>query len=156
MGGGPTLQNGGHYNLQRPSEARGLDGESRSEERIHHHLNSSPPPTVSEVQSGRNALTVYLSPIWPLLCPMDIHQGNEAPDDTAEIIGNQDNNLYRRHAYPGGDKRGGKSTPKSVAVSPGSSELHCQSREVVSGPSTKTGIPRVIGGLAESPAQTAR
>ena len=131
----------GHSNPERPSQARRLDGESRSEGCIFHHPNSSPSPAVSEVQSRRALLSVHLPPIRPLLCPMDIHQGNETSDDYAEIPGNQDNSLYRQHAYSGKDKTGDKSTPGSVAVPPGSSGLHCQSGQVLPGPSTGVGIP---------------
>ena len=69
-------------------------------------------------------------------------------------MGSQDNNLYRRHAHSGRNKRGGESTPGSVAVPPGSPRVHCQSREVIPGPNTGTGIPWVVCGLAESPTQT--
>ena len=69
-------------------------------------------------------------------------------------MGSQDNNLHRRHAHSGRDKRGGESTPGSVAVPPGSPRVHCQSREVIPGPNTGTGIPWVVCGLAESPTQT--
>ena len=66
----------GYCNPERPSQTRRLDGESRSEGCILDHPNSCPSPAVSEVQSRRALLSVYLSPIRPLLCPMDIHQGN--------------------------------------------------------------------------------
>ena len=106
--------------------------------------------------SGRALLSVHLPSIWPLLCSMGIHEGNETADNSSEIMGNQDNHLLRRHAYLGKDERGGKSTPGSVNVSPGSSRLHCQSGEVTLEPSTGAGIPGAVGGLARSATQTAR
>ena len=142
----------GHSNPERSSQARRLDGESRSEGCILHHPNSSPSPAVSEVHSRRALLLVHLPPIRPLLCPMAIHQGNETSDDSAEIMGNHDNSLHRQHTYSGKDKTGDKSTPGSVAVPPGS----CGSGQVLPGPSTGVGIPWFIGGLTESSTQTFR
>ena len=131
MGGGPTLQNGGDCYSEGPFEIRGLDGKSGPEGCLLYHPNSSITSTVTEVHCEGDVLPIHLSPFQPLLCPMDFHQGNETSNDTAEIMGSQDNNLHRRHAHSGRDKGGGESTPGTVAVPPGSPRVHCQSREVI-------------------------
>ena len=143
MGGGPSLQNGGDCYSEGPSEIRGLDGKGGSE-----GPNSSLTSTVTEVHHEGDVLPIHLSPFRPLLCPMDFHQGNETSNDTAEVMGSQDNSLHRRHVCSGRDKGGGESTPGSVAVPPGSPRVYCQSREVIPGPNTGTGIPWVARGLA--------
>ena len=78
---------GGHYNPAGPSEAWELDGESRSE--VYFTIPIS--PGVSEVNNITNSHVFNRL----FLCPMDIHQGIEASDDTVEIMGNQNNSLHR-------------------------------------------------------------
>ena len=104
VGGSTSLQNGGYYNPTGPVEAWRLDGESRSEGCILHHPNSPSPSAITEVLSRHSLLPVHLPPFQPLMCPMDIHQSDEAFDETTEDMGHQDNNLHRQHAYPGGTK----------------------------------------------------
>ena len=145
---------GGDCYFEGPSEIRGLDGKGGSEGCLLYHPNSSLTSTVTEVHCEGDVSPIHLSPFRPLLCPMDFHQGNETSNDTAEVMGSQDNNLHRQHAHSGRDKGGGESTPGSVAVPPGSPRVHCQLREVMPGPNTGTGIPWVVRGLAESPTQT--
>ena len=156
VGRGPTFQNGGHCDPERSSEAGRLDGEGRSERCLLHHPNSSPSSAASEVQSGREMLSVYLPSIRPFLCPMDIHEGNKTFDDSVEIMGNQDNSLHRGYADHGEDKRGDKSTHGSVSVSPRSSGLHCQSGEISPDSSTRAGISWAVGGLFESSTETTK
>ena len=81
VGRSPTLQNGGHCDPERSSEAGRLDGEGRSERCLLHHPNSPPSSAASEVQSGGAMLSIHLPSIRPLLCPMDIREGNETFDD---------------------------------------------------------------------------
>ena len=79
------------YNPTGPLEAWRLDGESRSERCRLHHPNSPPPSAVPEVLSGQGLLPVHL-PFRSLMCPMDIHQGDDTFDDSTEVMGYQDNN----------------------------------------------------------------
>ena len=76
MGGGPILQNGGDWYSEGPSEIRGLDGKGGSEGCLLYYPNSSLKSTVTEVHRGGDVLPIHLSPFWPLLYPMDFHQGN--------------------------------------------------------------------------------
>ena len=56
---------------------------------------------------------VATSSFWSLVCLMDFHQGDEAFDNTGEVMGHQDNSLHQQHAYSGlGPKRRRHSTWK--------------------------------------------
>ena len=66
---------------------RRLDGESRLEGCLLHNLHSQSSPTVPQIQSSQSLLPVHLPPIRPVLRPMDIHQGDEAIDDSAQVTG---------------------------------------------------------------------
>ena len=91
---GVESQDGRHSNTVGPLNTRRLDGEDRFKGCILHHSNSPSPPASPEVHSGGSRVPIHLSPLRPIMCSVDICQGDEAFDDTAEVMGNQDNYLY--------------------------------------------------------------
>ena len=90
----PSFQDGRLPSIAGPCKMRGLDGEGRSEGCILHHSNSPSSPITSEVCSGESPVPIHLPPLRSLMCPMDIHEGDEAIDDAAKVMGDPDNNLY--------------------------------------------------------------
>ena len=52
-----------------------------------HPRHSSMSPTTSEICSGESPVPIHLPPFRSLVCPMDIHQGDEAINVTAKIMG---------------------------------------------------------------------
>jgi len=53
-----------------------------------------------EVYSGQQLLSIHLLPIRPVLCPMDLYQGDEASDGLVESMGHQDSDLpYNRFCF---------------------------------------------------------
>ena len=94
LGGISSFQDGGYPNIAGPLKTRGLDGEGRSEGCILHHPNSSPSSTTSEVCGRESPVLIHLPPLRSLVCPMDIHESDKAINDTAEVIGSLNNNIY--------------------------------------------------------------
>jgi len=156
VGRNATFQNGGHPDPEGPVENRGLDGEGRLEGCLLHNSHSQSSPAVSPVPSSRSVLPVHLPPIRPVLCPVDIHQGDETTDDSAEVMGYQDNSLYRRHADTGRFQGRGNTTPRSTVVSAGSSGVYDQFREVSPMPFSRNRISGFTGGLPRHSTQTPR
>ena len=157
VGGSSPLQNGGYCNIERPPETWGLDGEGRPEGCLLHHSNSPIPSTVSEIYSGRELFPIYLSPVQPVMCPLDIYKSGETSDGPSEGMGQQDNYIHRRYADPSRVQGASSTTLVSVVVvSSRSPRLHCQQREVsvVSSPGAR--VPRVVGGLTKSSTQVAQ
>ena len=156
VGGCSSLQNGGHCHTKRPPESQGLDGEGRSEGCILHHSNSPSTSAVPKVHGQRPLFPVHLSPVWPVMCPLDIHKGNETFDGPPEGMGSQDNYIYRRHVDPGRVQGIGNSAPGSVVVSPRGSGFHCQQGKVPPMPIPGTGISGIASRLTEPATQTAQ
>ena len=92
MGVHGTFQNGGNPNPEGPSIIRGLVCESGSERCLLHNPDRLWPPTVPEVYAGGGEVSVHMPPFRPVLCPS---QSTEASDDTAPVMGGQDNCLHR-------------------------------------------------------------
>ena len=78
MGGTPTLQNGRYGDTQRTTKGERLDGEGGPQGCILHNPNSHCPLTLPEVCCGAGTLSVHLPPIRSVVCPMGIHQSDEA------------------------------------------------------------------------------
>ena len=78
MGGTPALQNGRHGDIQGTTEGEQLDGEGRPQRCVLHNSNTCRSPTLPEVHSGAGTLSVHMSPFWPVVCPMGLHQSDEA------------------------------------------------------------------------------
>ena len=97
LGGDSPFQDEGNSYPSGSAAPRGLDGTSGLEGCLLHHPHPTGPPTVPEVHGGRDLLPVHLPAIRPVLCPMDLRQGDAAIDDPAGVMGYQDNHLYRRH-----------------------------------------------------------
>ena len=84
--------------------------------------------TTSEV-CGRGS-PIHLSPFRSLVCSMDIHEGYEAIDGTAEVMGSPDNKLCRRYADLGSDQGEGNTALGSSPVPSRSSGFLDQLREI--------------------------
>ena len=98
---------GGNLYLEGPPETRGLVREGGSERCLPHSSHRLKPPAVPKVHAGQGELPVHMPPLWPVLCSPHIHQGDEASDDSVEIMGGQDNRLHQRHVDSGRDFRTG-------------------------------------------------
>ena len=153
LGGDPPLQDGGNSYPSGSPPPRRLDGESGFEGCLFHHPHPPGSPEISEVHGGRDLLSVHLPAIRPVLRPMDFHQGNETINDSAEVMGYQDNYLYRRHVDTGQLQGGGHTTPGSTCTPPGIPGLHHQSGEITPIPSPGNRISGTDCGLAGHPAQ---
>ena len=119
LGGDPPLQDGGNSYPSGSPPPRRLDGESGFEGCLLHHPHPPGSPEIPEVHGGRDLLPVHLPAIRPVLRPMDFHQGNETINDSADVMGYQDNYLYRRHVDTGQLQEGGHTTPGSTCTPPG-------------------------------------
>jgi len=95
-----------------------------------HNSHSQSSPAVPQISGRQSFLPIHLPPIRPVLCPMDIHQGDETTNDPAQVMGYQDNSLYRRHVDTGWFPGRGNTTPWNTDVSAESSGVHDQSREI--------------------------
>ena len=153
LGGDPPLQDGGNSYPSGSPPPRRLDGESGFEGCLFHHPHPPGSSEISEVHGGRELLPVHLPAIRPVLRPMDFHQGNETINDSAEVMGYQDNYLYRRHVDTGQLQGGGHTTPGSTCTPPGIPGLHHQSGEITPIPSPGNRISGTDCGLAGHPAQ---
>ena len=145
----PPLQNGGHCHTEGPPESWRLDGEGRPEGCLLHHPHSSSTSAISEIHRQQTVLPVHLSPFWPFMCPLDIHEGNETSDGPSECMGSQDNYIYRRYADPGGVQGVSSTTTGNIVVPPRGTRVHCQQREIPFVPNPEVGVPGVASGLAE-------
>ena len=145
-----TLQDGGHWNLTRPDTAQGLDSESGSEGCILHYSNSPISPTISKVYGRQGSMPVYLCSIRPLVWPMEFQVMKlvmtVVKSQGIRIIIYIDDILILESNSASG----------SGGVSPRGLGLHCQSGEILLGPSTGAGVFGNVGGLAKSPTQVAR
>jgi len=52
-------------------------------------------PTVSEFYGVQQLLSIRLPPIRPVLCPMDLYQGDETSDGLVESMGHKHSDLHR-------------------------------------------------------------
>ena len=95
MGGTPALQNGRYGDTQGTIEGERLDGDGRPQRCILHNPNTHRPPTLPEVHSGAGTLSVHMPPIRPVMCPMGIHQSDEACGDLLMCQGGANDSLYR-------------------------------------------------------------
>ena len=116
MGGIPSFQDGGYPNIAGPHKTRELDDEGRSKGCILHHPNSSPSSTTSEISGRESPVSIHLPPLRSLVCPMNIHKGDETSDDTAEVMGSPNKYLYQRHADLSADQGGGNSALGSSPI----------------------------------------
>ena len=98
-------------------------------------------------------LPILMPPIQPVLYPMDIYQGNEASDGSLEGMGHQNSDLHRRHAATVRVQGDSSTTLESVDIPPRFPRLHSQQGEVYSVPIPGAGVPRVVSGFTEPPAQ---
>ena len=78
VGGTSALKDGRYGDTQGTVEGERLDGEGRSERCLLHHSNACRSSTISKVQGEITTLPVHLPTIWPVVCPMGLHQGDEA------------------------------------------------------------------------------
>ena len=130
MGVCRTLQNGGNLYPERPPETRGLVCEGGPEGCLLHSPHRPWPPAIPEVHAGQGELPVHMPPLRPFLCPPHLYQSDETSDDPPEVMGGQDNYLYRRYADSGGDFRTGISTPRDPTGDIAIPGVYHQSREV--------------------------
>ena len=89
MGGTQALQDGRHGDTQGTAEGERLDGEGRPQRCILCNPNTHRSPTLPEVHSGAGTLSVHMPPIRPVVCPMGIHQSDEAHCDLPPCQGVQ-------------------------------------------------------------------
>ena len=75
MGGTPVLQNVRYGDTQGVTEGEHLDGEGEP------HSSQSQYTQLPEVHSGAGTLSVHMPPSWPVVCPVGIHQRDEARCD---------------------------------------------------------------------------
>ena len=95
VGGTPTLQNEGDGDTQRIVEGKRLDGEDRPQRCLLHHSDSLRSSTISEVQGEPGTLPVHLPALRPIMCPMGVHQGDEANSYLPTGHGSTYDSLYR-------------------------------------------------------------
>ena len=156
MGRAPALQDGGHGNSQGATEAERLDGEGGPKRCLLHHTDTCRSPTFPEVYSEAGTLSVYMPTIRPVVCPMGIHQSDEARHHPPPGYGCAYDSLYRRHTdsrgipFPGGGPSG--STDASVDR-PG---VHHQCTQINHHPDPEDRVPGSPGGLHLTTPEPAR
>ena len=153
MGGDPPFQDGGNSYSSGSAPPGRLDGESGPKGRLLHHSHLQGPPELFEVHGRWDLLPVHLPAIRPVLCPLDLHQGDEANDDSAEVMGHQNNHLYQRHVDTGQFQEGSLPTLGSACVPPRGTGLHHKLGEITFVPSPGNRVSRTDGGLIGHPTE---
>jgi len=97
----PSTSNERHGDTPGMTEDKQLDGEDRSKRCLLHNPSTPQPPIVSEVHVGARVLSVYVPTIWPVLCSMDVHQGDEANSNLPMQYGSAHDSLHRQYTHDG-------------------------------------------------------
>ena len=90
-----ALQDGGNLHPEGPVEVRGLACEGGSERRLLHSSHRDQSSAIPEIYARGEELSVYLPPLWPILCTLHLHQSTEASNDPSQVLGSPNNRLYR-------------------------------------------------------------
>ena len=114
LGGTPTFQNGRYGDTQGTTERERVDGEGGPQRCILHNTNTHRPPTLPEVHGGTGTLSVHLPPIRSVVCPMGIHQSDEAHCNLPTCQRGENDRLYRRYSADGRHSGTGKESSGSV------------------------------------------
>ena len=147
VGGTPALQDGRYGDTQGTVEGERLDGEGRSERRLLHHSNTCRASTISKVQGETTTLPVHLPTIRPVMCPMGVHQGDEAPCHPPTEYGSTYDSVYRRHAADGRVHQSGRGTSGSPDILADRSGLCHQYTQVDHNPNSADRVSGYAGGL---------
>ena len=130
MGDYRALQDGGNLHPEGPVKVGGLVCEGGSERRLLHSSHRDQSSAIPEIYARGEELPIHLPSLWPILCPPHLHQSTEASNDPSQVLGSQDNRLYRRYAGPGRISGSSISAPGNPAVGTPGSGLHYQLGEV--------------------------
>ena len=116
VGSPSALQDGGHGDTQRTVEGKRLDGEGGSQRCLLHNSDAYESSVIPEVHAGERTLSVHLPTIRPLLCPMGIHQSDEAHSYLPSEHGSSHDCLHRRHSANGGFTRPSGESPQGLDI----------------------------------------
>ena len=92
-----ALQDGRSPSSAIPYPTRGLDGQTRPEERIPSGSNRPKLPPVSPVPMAGEHISVQMPPIWPISCTMSVYEVAKASDRPTTPTWNQTDYLPGRH-----------------------------------------------------------
>ena len=97
MGRDPSLQDGGLIHSPRSAEAGRLASKGGLEGCIPNGTGMPRTPMLPTIHHRRSDLSVHLPSLRSFMCPVGFHQDDEGSGDLAQVMGDQDNHLYRRH-----------------------------------------------------------
>ena len=148
MGETPALQNGRYGDTQGTTEGERLDSEGGPQRCILHNPNTHRPPTLPEVYSGAGTLSVHMSPIRTVMCPLGIHQSDEARCNLPTRQRGANDSLYRRYSIDGGHCSSGSESFGSIDFPADRPGVHHQCAEVYYYPIPTDRVPGPEGGLS--------
>ena len=90
-----ALQDEGNLHPEGPVEVGGLVCEDGSERRLLHSSHRDQSSAIPEIYARGEELPIHLPSLWPILCPPHLHQSTEASNDPSQVLGSQDNLLYK-------------------------------------------------------------
>ena len=117
-----------HFKMEGISTLKdlGLVCEGGFERRLLHSSYRGQSSATPEIYARGEELPVHLPPLWPILSPLHLHQSTEASNDPSQVLGSQNNHLYRRYTGPGRISGSSISAPGNPAVGTPDSGLHYQ------------------------------
>ena len=125
-----TFQNGRYSHVERPSKARRLSGQDRSQGRVFDRSNLEGSSKVFTFSMEGNIVKVCLPSIWASYSTQGFHQTYETCSSHVEAEGSAPNYIFRRHVDHGRVSQPG-TPPCSVSPeSTGKSTFCCQQPQI--------------------------
>ena len=106
-----AFQDGRSTSAGRFAAIRGLDDESGPKGCLLCGPNPSGQPTLAQFPLGRQAVQIYMPPLWPVLCSSYLYESSKTCGSLSEEERNSANYLHRRHPHNGSVTSSGPSAP---------------------------------------------
>ena len=144
--GDPPLQDGGHPYNEGIAEARRLASKGGSKGCLLHDSDPPESQAIPQVPVSGRVVRVHLPTLWPLIGTMGLYQDPETSSSSAEEVGGEVGDIYRRHAG-NGRAPGHVTGPNSRCDLPvGVPGFHNKLQEVGPSPNKEDRIPWHYGG----------